>query len=1165
MESLRAIQEQLKGRVLEQSSNKRKSLHEEVVKRMSAAEDVLAKEREAEFAQLVSLIPELWAASASWHHAESGLEGVSLLTLVGGLTEFGEYLAEHGHSDMSIVPFFSMTPNESTIDPDDRLAGEDLLRKLVEWTAEVRGYVAAKEVMDYLIAHLAAWFESEKLNHGPEHMQRKAYRQLFHECDSYEEGQLDESLVLSLMASFAESDSLADQEAKDVYAQHLQPWLPDAAHTGQALPSDSAGDSLFDQMSRPASSVAPVKTEQSRAAEKRASVVVDMDKFANRFTATIDIGKFQELCLDVLGSAPSELVWVDFQTHIVDGFTAKRDELDAAYKARMQTLEREAKIANIMERLDIDCSGFIEEDELALLLEHWKEIPKEEAMRQAMSVLTEAGPEDETKILRLGKARFTNVMMNTYFSTVSQPQFERDIKALERLLDRILPDHERFVSRKTALEALDRIAGDSFCEARPIFSKAFEVIREDAAQFSELTYVSAHVTDVTVHGGEVISLQPVAATDEDISGVEGQQISRASDKAVSFEVVKTGLGVHVDSIAEAAGGVKMYKGELPEGIDGAVCVHPLVDSRNLRVQHGIIGTLSVDNIAKDRDATQDNFKAHQDKFYQGVAMHLSDALRLVRIRNDLKRVAHQSVSWVRRIEPDTIANVCWYLVNQGKKDDPMSTSIRKFPLLKREVTGQPNTSQDAGSYVKRGRASAYLFRSAELKDVTSFKQKDSTFISFPVAEQSVVIMLAVVEFKGKKMPPMVERDVRKLVNSMERVYTLLKQGDIPPSLNVMEPASCQWHKCRLDIDALARNKVYFLRFRLVELRRDSMKTFKMLFHNLSNSNKPTPVVLKVIQNMILAFTGENKRDDIQEWAGCRRYINTDLKRAVCEYDPTRENYKNILHAIGKDLSTISRSEVASESQPLVMMLYDWLCICVAISKRATLLRRANTGRPISREKGITDNIDYADDEVVGKSTPASAAGGEGGTAAPIEAPAAAEADADAAGGDGAAATTEPAAAGEGAAADAEPEAADAEPAAAETAAPAADSATPPAADDAATPPADTTATAPAAANGGKAAEGADADAPAGAGSVAEPPAADAAPEKPATPPPMTEEEQAKEADRLSAMEATFKRLDADGDKRISMAELRTASREAGSVTKALVTPQADSETIKEGL
>ena len=1138
-------------------------MHQEVVRRITKAEDALAREREAERAALVAQIPELWAASAGWFHPESGVEGISLVTLVGGFREFSDYLAEHGHADMAIINFFTMMPDEHELDEKEHIQGDALLRNLVDWTVEVRDYIAGKDLMNHLIAHLAAWFDTEKLNFGPEHMQRKAYRKLFHECDRYDEGNVDQELLMNLMTKFAETDSLGSQEAKENYTHHLQAWLPQGmlampSDTDTAAPDqDSLFQELVEQKSRPVSAPvtaeadAAMGAESQRSREQRLSIVLTLDTFRDRFIATVDIGKFQDLCLDVLGPIPSEILWVDFQTHILDGFEAKRHELDEAYKLRIQTLDREAKLGNLMERLDIDCSGFIEEDELALLLEHWKEVPKGKAMAQAMRVLTEAGPEDETGILRLGKTRFVNVMMNTYFAELTQPHFERDIKKLDRLMDRILPDHERFVSRKRALEALDRIAGDSFCEARPIYSKAFEIIREDAANFSDLSYVSAHVADATVHGGEVISLQPTAATDEDITAVEGQVINRSEHEAVSFGVVKSGVGVHIDSIA-AAKGVKMYKGPLPAGVDGAVCVQPLVDNRNLRVQHGIMGTMNVDNVSLDRDATQPNFKPHQVKFYQGIATHISDALRLVRIRNELKRVAHQSISWIRRIDPKALANVCWYLVNQGKKRDTSSLHIRKFPLVKRNVTGRPPTQSGiAGNTVKRDRASKYLFRSAELKDVTSFKQKESTFISFPVAHNSVVIMLAVVEVRGKKMAPATERDVRKLVNSMEQVYSLLQQGDITPNQGAVEPANCQWHKSKLDIDALSRNKIYFLRFRLIELRRDAMKTFKMLFHNLSSTNAPTNIVLKVIQNVILAFTGETKRKESKEWAGCRRYINTDLKRAVCEYDPTRDAYKSILQSIEKDLKSITRADVAAESQPLVMMLYDWLCICVAMSKRATLLRGANTGRPISREKDITDDVDFVDtvDDTDASKVPAEVL--------------VATESADDAGGDTAAIET--------AAPDAEGEAnpTDATQPAADDAA-----ATPPAADDAtATPPAaeDTAATPPAADDATAtppAADDATATPPAADDTAATPPAADDAT---ATSPaaddtvsalPVAENATAAEAGEdgpKSSMEKMFEKLDADGSGTITGAEIEKVAAAEGGIVNGMTTTPAKEE------
>ena len=690
----------------------------------------------------------------------------------------------------------------------------------------------------------------------------------------------------------------------------------------------------------------------------------------------MDAGRFQYLCSDLLGASPEEGVWMSFRLYVTDGFQAEREALEDTYRKKVRLEGRVHELNLIMERIDVDCSGFIEDDELGPMLAHWKDISEEEAAQQASDIMEEAGPEDSTGLLRLGQARFTMMMLDLFFKDVTDPHFEREIAKINRILDKILPDHQRFMTRKKWLEELDVVTNSAFCDAAAVYAKAFEILQADAVEFSALTSISCNVSLAKGHKGRVSSLKYVASTDSDITAVVGKTLKRSEKLTISFEAIASGLPVHIKDIA-ANESVYMFKEKACTAeSNGDVVVFPLTDARNQKVPHGAIGTLTVDNISPDRSVTQEHFQPHQLRFFQGVSQHMSDAIRAIQVRTAAKRIAMQSVPWIKSIS-SSISDCVWHLVLAGNKDDPMGTVVRKFPNASMAATGAIAKPPSLGVEVLRGvRQNQFLFRSTDLRDVTSSKTDGVTYTCFPVVDKGKVIFLAVTA-STDKLGSHVERDVRKLINEMEDVYKVLVQGDVPPPIDALAPPTCIWHKAKLDIDKVSTSPLYWLRFRMLSMRREAMRTFKMLFYNLNATSKPGVHTLKVISLMIRAFVGENQLPDISSWNALRKYISTDLKRAISEYDPTRIAYKKTLEQVGKELDATAREAVASESQPLITMIYDWLAISTSMAQRAVVQRKNVAGRSVgSASTGIRaaspDSEDDADEIVEPAENPAEA-------------------------------------------------------------------------------------------------------------------------------------------------------------------------------------------------
>jgi hypothetical protein len=234
-----------------------------------------------------------------------------------------------------------------------------------------------------------------------------------------------------------------------------------------------------------------------------------------------------------------------------------------------------------------------------------------------------------------------------------------------------------------------------------------------------------------------------------------------------------------------------------------------------------------------------------------------------------------------------------------------------------------------------------------------------------------VILLAVTKSEDR-LAATVERDTRKLVNEMEEVYKVLLQGDVPPAIDALAPPSTIWDKAQLDIDQVSNTTLYFLRFRQLSLRREAMRAFKMVFHNLHNTTKPGASTLQVLSLMIRAFVGEEQLPDVTSWQALRKYINIDLKRAISEYDPTRVAFVKVLSGLDTELAQVQRETVTAESQPLVTMIYDWLVCSCAMARKVTIQRKSKIDKaanPVEHARDVYDG----DEEDPEEELPAAAA------------------------------------------------------------------------------------------------------------------------------------------------------------------------------------------------
>eukprot|EP00039_Didymoeca_costata_P003052 m.64817 g.64817 ORF g.64817 m.64817 type:complete len:1602 (-) comp11677_c0_seq1:30-4835(-) len=1242
MKSLNAIRNQLKGHVIEVAKQQTNSLHDEVLKRISSANEAIRAEEEAAWQRRVAVIPDIWKAACKWMAPE---EDLGLQVLVKGLLEFNEYLIDNGKEADASVKFFDNVPDASTINEEERVKGGELLDFLESSTQVLRRHPNSKQLVPDLISHMTQWFDLQKIHIGG--TSRKKYKQLFKDCDVNEEGELDKETVIATAKTFATSEHLPENE-RESYVHGLGNWMPgsapvpifeDAYDKAKGRPSSAVfmakdglslapttqklamkarqEEAIQEEKNLPGFSVADDDVEDDFMAgtisdtgsEKstsfggslgasRASAFF-MDARTKRWDKPIDFARFQNMCGDLLGTEPRSETWQAFRAAMVDAFQKHREVLAKKYRERV-ILEKRSKILDaVMERIDIDCSGFIEEDELAPVLARWHEIKEDEGQALARKILQEAGPEDDTGILRLGKARFTHIILNRYFNDMTEMQFEREIGKLNRCLDHLLPNHNRFVQRREWLLELEQVGRKCVTQPEELYSRVFEILAGDSDMHSTVKQLNSAIALTKVYGGHIEEVEIIAASENNVLNKEGQKLTRKTHRAV-FDVIDSGLPLNITnildeqqrkscgiaSLLEAPNSQNAEKGVTEEAdsssvdnmdlvvlsgsSNGCISIFPLVDVRNASVTHGVIGALIVHNIrtnddsksnasesdnravsedgkngpeesqtnepqakeakqtteeekenpgaaseevkstfqetsvdsdevkpeaeevkqesgevkpeneeakgesdeskmdseateadaqtipkdeevmpkteeetgelkasselakanASDEDKSEFNeskpetdelkgddeskppesdelkgnageaqsqeakphsedkaettsaseetksreenepedqtdsqaslekaesvtglgdvsnevterFDLHQIRFFQGVAGNMGEILPKIHTRKAISILASQNTLWLQRISPE-IKSVQWYHVTEVE-GDPFGTELQTITTLPLSTGANFSASFAQGTKVERNRNTAYLFRTVDLRDptVAKLKDKDMWHRSYPVLDTTEVMMLCVITMPVQDIDPSVDRAIRRQVHEMEEALAILLQGDFAPEIAEVQdmPPSCTWHRSVIDMDNMEDTKKHWLRFQLLAFRRDITKAFKMLFFNLNSLAQPSEVVLAVVQAVVLAFVGGNEEEDTATWEACRRFVNTDLKRAICSLDPSHEIYLESLNLAADKLKNLTRLEVMNSNQPLVTMLYDWLCVSIALSRRAAVIRK----------------------------------------------------------------------------------------------------------------------------------------------------------------------------------------------------------------------------------
>ena len=684
--------------------------------------------------------------------------------------------------------------------------------------------------------------------------------------------------------------------------------------------------------------------------------------------SSVGRSEFKSSVIGTAGVSPSDELWNKLSTIFIDIFAAHREEQIKRYQEQLNLQTRLEKIEAVFHRIDLDCSGTIEVEELAPVMQEWKHMLEPEAVEFTEAMMRDFGPLDETGVLRLTTQAFGELMLEKFYSGMNHETALKQIESLNALLDKLMPDKERSRDRQSYLERI-RAAGMMCClDPADMYSEAMDCVVEDAEGTPAAT-LTMYVAEAEITNDEVGGLIVAAAT-ANSKGVVGKSVPL--EASLCAEAIKTGLSEITEDVNKGAKAVAFFgeEGQSPQK-NGSAIVLPMSDPNILSVTHGITGMIGMDTY--DGEPADAVFEPHQVRFFHGVARQVSKSLRQVTLRRKLLAIAYQSNKWVKTCS-DHIVQISWFVV---LLDDEKDSTVYRV------------ARDSKGGYIakkiERKLQNNYLFRTAETNEVANTKTGTFSLTSFPVINNNeTCIMICNVKSNGRKgLGLRVERDINKVVRVLTQTDAVLDAGDVAPPPKQDVVAQCYWYTAEMEVDFLTEDMVYYDRFRLVELRSEFMKINKVMFDNLQAVKKPHVLLAKVVSLVLVAFLGLYRIQMTTSWTVCRKYCTEDLRRAITQFDPSLDTYRESLSHIEQELADIPRSAlIVHRIQPIVVLLHDWLSVCCEIAKKAAPLRAGLTLPVVAEtdhDDGEAEAADAADAaEREGAASPAAEVGNAAG-------------------------------------------------------------------------------------------------------------------------------------------------------------------------------------------
>ncbi|NWY62261.1 EFCB5 protein, partial [Chionis minor] len=468
--------------------------------------------------------------------------------------------------------------------------------------------------------------------------------------------------------------------------------------------------------------------------------------------------------------------------------------------------QRKLLLEALFEKWDIHASGFLDLEEVDVVLSTFKEGMEKEALRKAKKHLCSSYPQ----LSRVGK--LSPKAFQTFLELIASEFTSDEDEAIDNLVEFLTTSVERShtecmqsLTRRKWLHSIQQAAETSGASVEPVYKAVFKALTQDAEAHGDNKKISAYIAlleenQLSPERGQIL-LHYVACTTDDAPYVLNQTLYRDM-KGVSFAAVEEGKPIHVPRV-QLHGNIHFWNYDRPvEESKGSLLVLPLHDAR-----WRVFGILGLDTLRDQCEKTI--FLTHEISFYQGVSHAFSKAYHHICTLENVLQMTVTALDWLYPKAP-SIHTVIMYLVEPGK-DKTCDYALRK--MITTDNTGQKEIHSSPVLLRKENLLRDYLCKCVDSSEVIRASVCGEYHIAVPLRDLSgqALGIFDISIRQHQKLPPHEDKDLQKMLKMAQAACSeILKM-----SLEEIEPT------CVLEAEHVANLRdagILFHWFMLQDLR-----------------------------------------------------------------------------------------------------------------------------------------------------------------------------------------------------------------------------------------------------------------------------------------------------------------------------------------------------------